>query len=196
MRAFGLSKVVGFYLAMLAVGCCALWVRGGVAASVPPAALAAWSTAIGMGLGVGILIVVASRWCMLRYAWARLLADELRCAIGELNSREAVVLATLSGLSEEVLFRGVLQPALGLGLASMVFGLLHLGPNRRFLPWTLMACLAGLIFGLMYLWTGNLVAPVLAHVVVNALNLRHIAGEQAEIEIHVGPAGGERAVRS
>jgi len=73
-----------------------------------------------------------------------------------------------------------LQPALGLWIAAAVFGLLHTGPNTRFLPWTVMAFGAGLLFGAMVLWTGNLLAPMLAHFVINFLNLRFLAEDPVE----------------
>ncbi|MEE8408935.1 MAG: CPBP family intramembrane glutamic endopeptidase, partial [Myxococcota bacterium] len=89
------------------------------------------------------------------------------------------------------LFRGTLQPTLGLWLAAAVFAVLHIGPNVRFLPWTIMALGAGLAFGGLFSWTGNLVAPVLAHITVNYLNLRFLAPADDPAELHIDPIGGE-----
>jgi hypothetical protein len=74
-----------------------------------------------------------------------------------------------------VFFRGALMPAIGLGWSSLVFALLHVGPRLRYLPWTVSSFVAALLFGQLFLWSGDLTGPVLAHFTVNVLNLRHIA---------------------
>lgn len=85
--------------------------------------------------------------------------------------RDLVLLSIFSGVGEEALFRGALQPEIGLVASSLLFGVLHVGPNRRYLVWTLWAVAAGFLFGLLYLWTGGILAPVTAHVMHNAATL-------------------------
>ena len=72
-------------------------------------------------------------------------------------------------------FRGAMLPAIGPGGSSAIFALLHIGPKARHLPWTVSSFVAGLLFGAMFLWTGDLTGPVVAHFLVNFLNLRHVA---------------------
>jgi len=78
-------------------------------------------------------------------------------------------------LGEEMLFRGLLQPAIGIVWSSLIFGLLHVGPDRRYAPWTLMAIGMGFAFGGLHYYTGNLLAPILAHFTINHFNLTAIA---------------------
>ena len=85
--------------------------------------------------------------------------------------RDLVLVSVASGVGEEVFFRGALQPALGVVLASLLFGALHVGPDRRYLVWTLWAVGAGFLFGYRYIWTGCLLAPITAHVLHNAATL-------------------------
>ena len=92
-------------------------------------------------------------------------------AVGPVSVPNLVLLALASGLAEEMLFRGALQPRVGLVLASLLFGCVHFVPRREFLPWTVFAILAGLLFGAIFEWTGNLIAPVVAHILVNGVNL-------------------------
>jgi membrane protease YdiL (CAAX protease family) len=50
--------------------------------------------------------------------------------------------------------------------------------------WTVFAALAGLLFGGLMLWRGNLLAPMVGHFVVNAINLRSLSrrlGESARL---------------
>jgi len=52
-----------------------------------------------------------------------------------------------------------------------LFGLAHIGPDRRYLVWTAWAVLAGFVFGVLYEVSGGLLAPVLAHCAHNATTL-------------------------
>jgi membrane protease YdiL (CAAX protease family) len=94
--------------------------------------------------------------------------------LGGVERRGVLIIALASALAEEALFRGLLQPSLGLWLTAAIFGILHIGPTPRFLPWTVMAFGAGLLFGGLFDWSGNIVAPFLAHFTVNYLNLRYL----------------------
>jgi membrane protease YdiL (CAAX protease family) len=99
----------------------------------------------------------------------RRLADELAPLLVDGTDRTNLVLISVfSGVGEEVFFRGAVQPEFGLVVASLAFGLLHVGPDRRYLVWTVWAVLAGFLFGLLYEWTGGLLAPITAHVLHNA----------------------------
>ena len=99
------------------------------------------------------------------------MAETFRRHLGTLRIGEVLTLALLSGISEELFFRGVLQAALGLVPASLIFGAIHIGPGRAYLPWTGFAIVMGFVLGLLYQFTGDLLAPVVAHATINALNL-------------------------
>jgi uncharacterized protein len=82
-----------------------------------------------------------------------------------------VLVALFSGVGEETFFRGAVQQEFGLVVASLVFGLVHVGPDRRYLVWTAWAILAGFLFGALYEITGGLFAPILAHSAHNAVTI-------------------------
>lgn len=84
------------------------------------------------------------------------------------NREDLVLISIFSGIGEEVLFRGAAQPEFGLVVAALLFGALHVGPDRRYLFWPVWAVFAGLLFGGLYAVTGGLLAPVLAHTLHNA----------------------------
>lgn len=90
-----------------------------------------------------------------------------------------------NGFFEEFLFRGALQTRLRfllslpwtLTIQALVFGLWHLRANTQMMDGNLLAGLAfciisqsvsGFIFGFVYHRTRNLIAPSVAHVVMNA----------------------------
>lgn len=102
----------------------------------------------------------------------RRLSNELAPHLVDGAKRRDLVLASiLSGVGEEAFFRGALQPEIGLVASSLLFGVLHVGPDRRYFVWTVWAVGAGFLVGLLYSWTGGILAPVTAHVLHNAATL-------------------------
>ena len=195
MRAIGLAKILGFYAALFVVALLALWRMGRLSSLAP--AVDDWQgmgLAVGAGIGVGLVLVVLSRAFARYFGWAARLEGELRAVVGPLRRGEALGVALLSGLGEEALFRGVLQPTLGIVLTASLFGVLHIGPNVRFLPWSLMAFVAGVVFGGLAAGTGSLLGPILAHATVNFLNLRYLSAVELKGELHLEPVGGEHVV--
>ncbi len=134
-----------------------------------------WGLALASGLAGGASVAVATRWMVARLRWAAELHSLLRTAVLPVAPSAIAALALGSGLGEELLFRGALQPALGLLPASLLFGLLHMAPGRPGLGWSLWAALMGLLLGILHQGTGLLIAPITAHVTVNYLNLHFLA---------------------
>ena len=128
-----------------------------------------------LGLAAGAIVIWGSAELTERTEIGRTLARTLAEALGPLRLRDCLVLAVVSGVGEEALFRGALQPQVGLVWASVLFALAHLVPRRELLPWSVFALAAGLLLGGLYEATGNLVAPVVTHVVINAVNLRRLS---------------------
>jgi hypothetical protein len=128
----------------------------------------------GLGLAVAIATIALSRKITERTRWGDAMGRALAKLLGEQSVRDCVVLAVASGVAEEAFFRGALQPALGWLPASLIFGLVHFAPKRELLPWTGFALCAGLVLGALFEFTGNLVAPIVAHVGINAVNLRRL----------------------
>jgi hypothetical protein len=134
----------------------------------------AWAR-LGIGIAAGLALVVVSRAWVARSSAGQRLASELGRLLGPLSWRRAWLFALASGLGEEALFRGALQPRVGLVAATLLFGAAHYVPRPGLRVWSLFALLAGALFGAMFEATGDLLAPATAHVVVNGLNLRRLA---------------------
>lgn len=171
---------VAFYAAMALAGVAwRLWSDGrspcfaGPESPIPEASALVGHALLGMLVGAG-LVLVSRLWS--RYTRSgRSVARQLAGILGPVSGAEVAVLALASGLGEEIFFRGALQPRVGLVLASLVFGLVHLIPRRDLAPWAGFAALAGVSLGALFEYTGNLLAPVVAHVLVNGVNLRWLS---------------------
>ena len=135
-----------------------------------------WLLAAGPALGaaLGLVVVGLTRVATRRLQWARDLHISFHELLGPLTHREIVILALASSIGEELLFRGALQPWLGVWAQAAIFALLHVGPGRRFLPWTASALVLGVALGWLAAATGNLGGPIAAHFAINFLNLRFI----------------------
>jgi len=173
-----LRMALWFYAALLAVAVLISALTGHSLLYADLAAAAsgvAWLRDIGAGLLAAAVVIAVSALLTAHTRWGAMLSDALAALLGPLRPRTCWLLAAASGVAEEALFRGALQPQLGLVGASVVFGLAHFAPRRDLLPWTLFSLAAGFGLGALYAWTGNLLAPVVAHAGVNAVNLQLIA---------------------
>ena len=142
-----------------------------------------------IGLAVALAVVFLSRFTVHRFDWARRLHTDFRSLLGPLSGREILILAVASAVGEELLFRGALQPMIGIWPQAVIFALLHIGPGTRFLPWTLSAFAVGLVFGWLFHATGDLGGPIVAHFAINFMNLHFIARFDAPPAQHRGAVG-------
>ena len=140
----------------------------------------AWPSALLAGAAIGGLAVGSSELMTRFTQLGAALADLLGEGLAGLSRGDAWLLALASGLAEEMLFRGAVQPAFGLIAASLLFGVCHFLPRPELALWSLWAVVIGLAFGLLFELTGHLAAPVAAHVVVNGINLPRLARRSAE----------------
>ena len=98
--------------------------------------------------------------------------------LGQWSIAQLVGISILAGICEEILFRAVIQGGLvepvgtlaALLLASIAFGLAHLIT----LAYAITAALIGLYLGGLWILTGNLLAPVVAHAVYDAVALIYL----------------------
>jgi membrane protease YdiL (CAAX protease family) len=174
------SLVIGLYGAMALVGLLIAAARGNpdlyrLGTGAP------WLLVVGpaIGFAIGSGVVGLTRLASRRFQWARDLHASFRDLLGQLTGREIVILAVASSIGEELLFRGALLPWLGVWVQAIVFAMLHVGPGKRFLPWTVSALVLGIAFGWLAVWTHNLGAPIAAHFAINFFNLRHIVRHPA-----------------
>ena len=105
----------------------------------------------------------------------RVYRDLLKPAFAGIGAREVVVISLAAGIGEELLFRGVLQPELGLIPASLIFGVLHTG-GRGTLAFGCWVTLMGAALGWLAVATGGLLAPIVAHALYDAAALAYIRG--------------------
>lgn len=139
-----------------------------------------------LGLAFGLAVIAGFRGLERRWAWLPALHREFRAILGRPNFDELLVLAAASAIGEEIFFRGAMLDAWGPWLSSLVFALLHVPPRREFWPWTVSAGLLGLGLAALTLWTGNLGAAVVAHFVINLINLAYITRHAPAVSLR-GP---------
>lgn len=128
-----------------------------------------------LGVGLGLFITALSG---LAYRFSppyRKSADYyLEIVLKPLAMPDLIWLGLLPGLSEELLFRGVMLPALGLDhvaviVSSLCFGILHLSGSEQW-PYVIWATIIGIILGYSALLSGNLLVPIVAHMLTNLIS--------------------------
>jgi len=101
---------------------------------------------------IGLLIVlqgvIGGVWALLDPEQAELLGDVNETLLAGFDSvGEWFILAVASGVGEEILFRGALQPVFGLFFTSLLFAIVHI--QYGLTPITLAVFLLGLILGIL-----------------------------------------------
>ncbi|MBW4696191.1 MAG: CPBP family intramembrane metalloprotease [Lyngbya sp. HA4199-MV5] len=163
--AMGVTAVVLLLIAKL-------WVQFGTVILLP----VRWSSiAILQGFGLGLVITLASAVVYRVWAAYRQSADYyLALVLKPLVLPDLIWLGLLPGLSEELLFRGVMLPAFGLTvegviISSLCFGVMHLSSPRQW-SYVVWAAAIGILLGYSALLTGNLLVPIVAHIVTNLIS--------------------------
>jgi hypothetical protein len=132
-------------------------------------------------LFLGLMAVDGCAWPPLRRL-RELVDSQLVPLFRPLTVPQLLALSVAAGLGEEMLFRGWLQASLtswcgpplgtliGLGTASLLFGLCHcLTPT-----YAVLAALVSLYLGALFLLTGGLTAPVVTHAAYDFLALLYL----------------------
>jgi hypothetical protein len=131
-----------------------------------------WSVALGGVLAA--LTIVTTRVVARRTRAVRALHEALRPAVRDADGLTIACMALASGIGEELLFRGLLVPIVGVTLSALAFGFLHQVRGTARWVWASWAFGMGILFGLAFVITGSLVGPIVAHVAINFANLRFI----------------------
>ncbi len=125
-----------------------------------------------LGVGLGFVITALSGIAYRVWTPYRQSADYyLEVVLKPLALPDLIWLGLLPGLSEELLFRGVMLSALGLDhvaviVSSLCFGILHFSGSQQW-PYVIWATIVGIILAYSALLTGNLLVPIVAHMITN-----------------------------
>jgi uncharacterized protein len=137
-----------------------------------------WEALI-LGIIAGILILAGG---IIFYALDKALFDgivrktmETRVypMFSNINPQGILVVALMSGICEELFFRGVLFTEFGIVVSSVIFGLLHT-PGKKVWPLGLWTAFIGMIMALLYKATGNLFVPMVAHTFNNLVAISYV----------------------
>jgi len=169
--------IVAVYLPLLGLALAWSGFQGTLGGWIGPASGVPTDVLLGVAAGLGVVVLTAVLVAVSR-RFERL-AELMARLTGPMSWPVIALAAAASSVAEEAFFRGAVQGSFGLVAASLVFALCHAVPDRRYLPWTAFALVAGLGLGGLFLWRGSLVAPVLAHFTINLVNLRLLSRRAA-----------------
>jgi membrane protease YdiL (CAAX protease family) len=142
---------------------------------LPLSGVEAHAFSLVLGTVFAAAVVLGTRVLVENAGWAKTLHRDLKPMTGGLDGTGMLVIAALSALAEELVFRGLLMPWLGVLPQALLFGVVHAqlsGPSRW--VWVAWASVVGLALGCMFALTGSLLGPMLAHALINGLNLAYL----------------------
>jgi len=150
-------------------------------AGLDPVESCRWNwNAMAIGGGGGVAMGIIALWLttlpMFRDL-SKLIDREISPRFGGLSTQDLIAVSLMAGASEEVLFRGMLQPWLagllpggewaGIAAAAALFGLCHALSPAYFV----FAFALGGIFGWAAVATDNLAVPIMLHAAYDAVVL-------------------------
>lgn len=127
-----------------------------------------------LGACGAVLALIVTRVLVRRARWGRALHEALRPLVSGRDDSTLWLMALTSGVGEEIFFRGFLSVTVGIWLSSLAFGALHQVRGAGRIGWAASAFAMGLFFASLYALTGQLVGCIVAHAIVNAVNLRYL----------------------
>ncbi|TVR40529.1 MAG: CPBP family intramembrane metalloprotease [Cryomorphaceae bacterium] len=140
-------------------------------------------------LGIGLLTGTAAgfmAWRMIQSAWMTPLREKYAGFIGKFRLKpwQVVYISLCAGIGEEILFRGVIQPYLGIWITAVLFVAIHgyLNPmdKRVFVYGLYMTLVIGLI-GYQTEWFG-LYTAMAAHTAIDVVLLGKMSKIQTETQ--------------
>jgi membrane protease YdiL (CAAX protease family) len=133
--------------------------RPGVWSALGLAGLFTWQTLLSSVLGLIIGVFVAA--LIIHWRPLRVVAEQPMQLVAweTLRTSDYVLVALMAAVSEELLFRGALQPLISLLPMAAIFGLLHFTSIAH----VILAGLLGLLLGWLYQWSGSLWPSMAAH---------------------------------
>lgn len=137
-----------------------------------------WGALATVPLVLGLAWMLGTSWPPIRRL-AALVIEQIGPALARCSVAELALLAVTAGVSEEVLFRGVVQTGLAravpvwlaLVLTSAGFGLVHFASRA----YAVVAGVMGLYLGALLLLQGSLLAPIVSHSLYDFVALLYVA---------------------
>ena len=130
---------------------------------------------LALGIGLGLLVTLLSTIIYEVWEDYRVAANTyLEMVLKPLELVDVIWLGVLPGMSEELLFRGVVLPSFGMDtvcliVSSLIFGILHMASLRHW-QYAAWAVVVGVGLGAVTIATNSLLPAVTTHIFTNSLS--------------------------
>jgi membrane protease YdiL (CAAX protease family) len=125
-------------------------------------------------LVLALLFAAVLRETLRRYPSHLVAAYTQRDALKGTSMLAAAIAAVAAAVGEELCFRGLFAPTLGLTLSALAFGLLHRLPSTATWAFRALAFGFGLVASALVYWTGQLACAIAFHAAMNLLGLAYL----------------------
>tara|TARA_Y100000588_G_scaffold393114_1_gene507640 strand:- start:1968 stop:2519 length:552 start_codon:yes stop_codon:yes gene_type:complete len=142
--------------------------------------------AVFLGFLTAVLLMLVN-WYLLRVApdvagvreFRNIYQTLLKPTFRTVKGFDIVVISVAAGIGEELFFRGVIQPEIGVLFAALFFGLLHTGGRGTWI-YGMWVAIMGAVLGAVTIVSGGLLAAILAHTTYDAAALFYIRSDDGE----------------
>jgi membrane protease YdiL (CAAX protease family) len=131
-------------------------------------------------LGAGTLLVLVALLGEY-FSDLRSIYEPISSVLGQMPLSGIFYLSIFSSLGEEFLFRGAIQPALGLALTTLLFTLLHMNYSSIVSAWTFVVIASGGMLGALFEWSGVIWPAIICHFIVNFVMLVRFRYQAASV---------------
>lgn len=122
-------------------------------------------------LSVGILLITSYLFQVYFLSY-RTHKNEVGRIIGPLNLSNVIFISFFGAIAEELFFRGVLQPYLGVVLLSLLVSIFQISPTKGFSMLTLLSFVTSILLGILFARTHSLIPGLIVHFIVNIFLLK------------------------
>ena len=150
-----------------------------------------------LGIVMGIIVLFSSAvfYIIDHYFFnlkmKKLIENVIYPAFSKVTVPEILLIAVLSGFCEEFFFRGILVPEMGIIVSCAIFGILHT-PSKDAWFMGLWSTLVGIFFAVLYIKTGNLFVPIVAHAFNNLVAITYIRFAHEKVQKKMDEMKGEK----
>lgn len=145
-----------------------------------------------VALVLALLVHKAEIFAYPRHTWFETVRAHGLRALADARAPTRWSFVITAAVTEELVFRGLLQNAWGIGWAALAYALLHAPRERTQWPWVLWMLAIGVLLGALTAWSGHIVPAIVAHLAIGVATTsslaRRIVREEAAPQATTTPA--------
>lgn len=119
----------------------------------------------------GLVLCLVSHLFETNFIKIAVVKNILAAPLAHMSLSSSLLLCVLSAVAEEMFFRALLIPYVGIFGSAILYSLVHISPSGIFSAWSLEVLSLGTILGVLYKNTNSLLLLVAVHIIFNIFSM-------------------------